>query len=404
MLLCGLHGVGKGQNTDLIFQPSQPASDPTHDLAEIQTRYLRCMIGLDTDTSGLGKVSCSACNSDNVHVPHFCQILRERMHSLMLHVSNTKSVGEHSVKLEGTHTAPVPSVQCTPPECKGLSDFGMHSFVTLSSSKSSIQEADIKHFNRTICYSGSVKTSSCPNNKTNSLESMSILKDTGCELHSEDSLIVQKEAPCHEVSSTGHRDKPTGKVLHAEQLSALSQMNGYNEPISSRDCEPCVNADVATTSAYSYLEVKSNNVDLSISKQEQKNKSNLNLSKLFKMLEIGIIQVQCPKVSSHSMRQMTTLQELERKVLHQHTNCSSNESHSDTRYRSERCTNHQPLAAPKKKSLHKIVWPLNEIRCHNYQCKDSENFCNFLFHSSSYLRYCFWNRALILLKGIMRPF
>lgn len=398
---------GKRAKSDLIFQPSQHASEPTPDLAEIQTRYLRCMIGLDTDTSGLGKVSCSACNSDNLHVPHYCKILRDRMHSLMLHVRKAKSVVEHSVKLEGTHTTPVPSVQCTPPKCKGLPDLGVHSVVTLPSPKSSMQQAEIMHFNQSSCCSGSVETSSSSKNETNSLDSMSILKETSFKSHSHDSLIVQKEvysleAPCGGSSSTSHRDKPSGKVLHLEQLSAFSQTNSYIEPTTSRDLKPVVDTDVVLATTHPHFNVKSINVDLTISTQELKNKSNLNLSKLFKMLEIGIIQVQCPKVSSHSMRQMTTLQELERQVLHQHAKCSSNKFHTGTKYPSERKTNHQLQAAPKRKSFDKTVCPLDEIRCHNNRCKDGENFCNFLFHSPSFLRYCFWNRPLILLKAIMR--
>lgn len=276
------------------------------------------MIGLDTDTSGLEQVSCSACCSNTLHAPHKCQILRERMHLLLLHISNTKNVLEPSseVKVSNKTASSIDLHQSTPahetpkscsmnkvlittdtmaPLCPGSVIGGAGSTATIP----------------TVTQIPSTVSDSCKPVKTSSSTSLSKTEVVFTKRCSKGRSLVR------EVCTKNHKG---GKIRgapkkfsgrHIQDINGKLLSNRKEEagfPIQS-GLNPLSNIDDTCQSNQSFKPTCKK------PKHVKRNKANTKLTELFKMLESGALQVQCPSPSNNSIEQMTTLEELEKQLM-----------------------------------------------------------------------------------------
>ncbi|XP_034253887.1 uncharacterized protein LOC117652840 isoform X2 [Thrips palmi] len=367
------HGKTAEADSDIAAPTSQiklpqPSSDRTPDLAEIQTRYLRCMIGLDTDTSGLEKVSCSACCSNNLHAPHTCQILRERMHLLLLHISNAKIILEPSseVKVSSETTSSTDLHQPIQAH-ETLKSCCMNKLVAPGTQKplfssSSISSDDPLVTCPTVTQVAISKFSDAPNSsvsdscemvKSTSTTSLSMIEVKSTSGGSRGSSLAQ------EGSGRSHKGRKVSGAQHnppsrdTKSKFILNHKRGTTVPIKP-DLKHPLNSNSSSKSNQSFK--------LSCSKRVKSNKSNMKLTELFKMLECGTLQVQCPSPSNCSMDQMTTLEELEKQLMSQPKNDSKVETKEcqseNLNFPSER-QKLQPLLSRSKTSIQ----PFDNFKC-----------------------------------------
>lgn len=305
---------GKWHTIDLVFQLPQPSSDQTPDLAEIQTRYLRCMIGLDADTSGLEQVSCSACCSNNLHAPHKCQILRERMHLLLLHISNSEKVLEPSSKV---------NVLCE------TTSVDLHqSIVTHESLKFCSMNKLLATNPQTPLYSSTSPSRADPEAAMPTISQTPLLISSGTLKNSVFDSSKTVNSSNNEVDMASARGSPRersfitdacsnglkGGKMRATLLKPTSsnivlrnKIGGTVVPVKS-DSKTLPNSTGPAQNKQSCRPPNSKRI-----KNAKKSAANMKLRELFKMLESGDLQVQCP--SNHSIEQMTTLEELEKQIM-----------------------------------------------------------------------------------------
>ncbi|XP_026275611.1 uncharacterized protein LOC113204599 isoform X2 [Frankliniella occidentalis] len=367
---------------DAVIKPPQPSSDTTTDLAEIQTRYLRCMIGLDKDTSALEQVSCCACCSPDVHAPFNCQVLRERMHLLLLHISPPKKLPNPDLKTEVLN---IPTQQisvhqlfqsvkadkpCSTAEAIVVSAQPPLSLASLSPSP--------KQANRhPVC---TTKTS-LKTNQTKPLCSLSVepkliqkstLLNKSIKPKVQTQLMVKESSfktqlqKKNETSTVPISSTESEKVIHGQPLQ-------FTLP-SEVTFKPClVKKDVAAVTNMSSKDVLNEMV-----------KGPMKLTEFFKLLESGHLQAQYPAVSNFSTKQMTTLQELEKHIIGQQEEGNSEKKNctefDESPSHSTKCSKIQHSLPAWKKPNH-YGWNGNQknerFECQALQCQEGKNIIKF---------------------------
>ncbi|KAK3912441.1 Regulator of nonsense transcripts 3A [Frankliniella fusca] len=342
-----------------VLKPPQASSETTADLDAIQTRYLRCMIGLDKDTSSLEQVSRCACCSPDTHAPSNCKILQERMHLLMLHLSPLKSLLKPTTETKMCSTASQklnvhqaddaariivanphtgfsadPFTQsCTPPEKFSDSNY----FAEIQCNSLNIKEA---------------KASSCPTVCSKPLKrniaynEKSTVKDNKQPpiADSSNKVLLQDEKVIRPISISSFK-RESAKVSQSCQTATMSENH-------LKSCQ--VEKEVAV----------SNFCGKGVINETSKGPSKL--TEFFKLLQSGHLQTTFAALPDISSRQMTTLQDIEESLLCKQKKEKPTDNHETFEFDDH--SSHSlklPKALPKqKKRLHLNLNGSNEeLKC-----------------------------------------